>query len=188
MPQAHGKRKPGRPKRVVEDPQRAAIATAEAEPEEERDLESGESVVKRTQRRPQMGSLAIECRIVYLGGHPKKSVYYQGSVIEVEDAQGKKLFEPNDDGATTYDFARYDSKGRAINERMTADSKMWAICHHIGHAVRFNREVDGDESPVFEIRARPEVLQKIERYQTLLNERGRSQDGSKAVLQAMNLQ
>lgn len=116
---------------------------------------------------------SIEARVVYLGGNPNKSVYYPGTVLLQEHPEsGEPVWMPNAEGGTDYDFRRYDARGRVIKARLTQDGKVWGLCRHIGHLVRFMGDVDED-GPQFEVRAVPAVVQKIERFARLQLERQR---------------
>jgi hypothetical protein len=152
------------------------------------ELEAQEETVARPQRRAIPGDLSIEARVVYLGGNRVKTVYFPGTVTEVERDEGTKGWHPSEEGATSYDFSRVDSKGRTIKERMTKDGRPFSICRNIAHCVKFLREQDEEGSAQFEIRAVPEVRLKIERYARLLREQeAKAQDRGAPVLAAMGL-
>ena len=135
-------------------------------------------------------SLAIEAKVVYMGGHPKKSVYYQGVTFEVQDDAGNNICVPAEDPATgtSYDFSRIDSRGRTIRERLTADGKVFSVCRHIGHLARFMAERDEDGASIFEIRCKAKDQSRIERFaRQQLEARRRNTETGEPVLAAMGL-
>jgi len=151
--------------------------------------EDFEESVERPRPRAVPGSLHVEARVVYLGGHPKRTVYYPGTVDMVDDGEGNQVWHPSDEGATSYDFPRVDSRGRIIREKLTKDGKPYSLCRHITHLVRFLEEVDGDGMPQFEVRALPEVRLKIERYAAWLRKvEDMDQDRGRPLLAAMGLE
>ena len=112
--------------------------------------------------------LVAEARVVYLGAARRKTVVRPGGLQEMRRADDEPFYIPAPreyEGNLSYDFARFDSRGRPNLLRQTKDGHPFAICRHIGHLAWFYQQVDGeDQGPVFELRAPAAVLQRVKTY------------------------
>lgn len=156
--------------------------------QEER-LQAGEEALSSEALLDQLPHIAV--RVVYLGGHPHKTMRLKGHIVieEVEREDGTKeevLRRQVMEGYTNYDFSSVDSRGRKRKDSLTEDGKRFVMVSHLAHIKAFYEERDTEKQPMFSLRASADVLAVVKRYFASVKQRVNPDSGA-AVLQDMGL-
>lgn len=140
----------------------------------------------------------VALKVIYLGGHPRKTERLKGTIEMETDASGvddrgrlpkgreirhfsKRMAK---DGYTLYDFSSVDSRGRKTMHRMTEDGKRYEIVEHLAHALALSRRVDQDNQPIYQLRGEPEAIAVLRRFRDTVKTRVNPDHGD-AVLRDM---
>ena len=140
----------------------------------------------------------VTLKVVYLGGHPRKTERLKGTIEMESDAgelddrgrlpRGKEIRHfskrMSKDGYTLYDFSSVDSRGRKTTHRMTEEGKRYEIVEHLAHSLALSRKVDQDGQAIYQIKGEHEAIAVLRRYRDTVKTRINADHGE-AVLRDM---
>ena len=159
-----------------------------ATPDEER-LHSGERVVM-DQELAVAALPMVTLRVIYLGGHPHKTVRLKGTIDvqtigDPDDPDRKhEIRRQVKEGYTVYDFSNVDSLGRPMRERVTAEGRRYEECSHLGHLKAFYEFRDAEKAKQFELRGSAQAVAVVKKFIEQTRQH-RNADSGAAVLEEM---